>query len=105
MVLGSGVLIKNTMGAAGVTVLALIAFLPAAKLLTLALFYQAAGAIMQPVCDKAAAEDCFIFSASVCDRHCCYLQGSGCGLSVCLTGRHRRRGSRDKREGLWRRLF
>lgn len=52
MVLGSGVLIKNTMGAAGVTVLALIAFLPAAKLLTLALFYQAAGAIMQPVCDK-----------------------------------------------------
>lgn len=52
MVLGSGVLIKNTMGAAGVTVLALIAFFPAAKLLTLALFYQAAGAIMQPVCDK-----------------------------------------------------
>lgn len=52
MVLGSGVLIKNTMGAAGVTVLALIALLPAAKLLTLALFYQAAGAIMQPVCDK-----------------------------------------------------
>ena len=52
MVLGSGVLIKNTMGAAGVVVLGLITFLPAAKLLILALFYQAAGAIMQPVCDK-----------------------------------------------------
>lgn len=52
MVLGSGVLIKNTMGAAGVVVLGLISFLPAAKLLILALFYQAAGAVMQPVCDK-----------------------------------------------------
>lgn len=52
MVLGSGVLIKNTMGAAGVVVLGLISFLPAAKLLILAFFYQAAGAIMQPVCDK-----------------------------------------------------
>ena len=52
MVLGSGVLIKNTMGAAGVVALGLITFLPAAKLLILAFFYQAAGAVMQPVCDK-----------------------------------------------------
>ncbi len=52
MVLGSGVLIKNTMGAAGIVVLGLISFLPVVKLLILAFFYQAAGAIMQPVCDK-----------------------------------------------------
>lgn len=54
MLLGSGVLIKNTMGAAAVAVLAILTFIPMAKLAVLMFFYQAAAAVMQPVCDKRA---------------------------------------------------
>ena len=57
LVLGSGVLIKNTMGAAAVTVL--FFHFPGCrlvKLLVLMFLYQAAGAIMQPVCDKRMVE-------------------------------------------------
>ena len=56
LVLGSGVLIKNTMGAAAVTVLFFISLVPVVKLLLLMFLYQAAGAIMQPVCDKRMVE-------------------------------------------------
>lgn len=52
MVLGSGVLIKNSMGAAAVVFLAIIAFVPVVKLLVLMLMYQVTAAVMQPVCDK-----------------------------------------------------
>ena len=51
-VLGSGVLIKNTMGAAAVTVLVLLTAVPIIKLTVLMVLYQAAAAVMQPVCDK-----------------------------------------------------
>ena len=52
MVLGSGVLIKNTMGAAAVVVLAVISVVPVMKLTVLMVMYQCVAAVMQPVCDK-----------------------------------------------------
>lgn len=52
MVLGSGVLIKNSLGAAAVVVLLIMALVPIAKLAVLMVFYQLAAAVMQPVCDK-----------------------------------------------------
>ncbi len=52
MVLGSGVLIKNSLGAAAVVVLLIMTLVPVAKLAVLMLFYQLAAAVMQPVCDK-----------------------------------------------------
>lgn len=52
MVLGSGVLIKNTMGAAALVVLAVITVIPVIKLMVLMILYQCVAAIMQPVCDK-----------------------------------------------------
>ena len=56
MVLGSGVLIKNTMGAAAVVVLALITAAPLLKLAVLMVFYQLAAAVMEPVCAKQAVK-------------------------------------------------
>lgn len=52
MVLGSGVLVKNTMGAAAVVVLAVITIVPVLKLIILMTLYQCVAAVMQPVCDK-----------------------------------------------------
>lgn len=52
LLLGSGVLIKNTMGAAAVVVLLLISIIPVLKLLILLSLYRIAAAVMQPVCDK-----------------------------------------------------
>ena len=52
MVLGSGVLIKNTIGAAAVVVLAVITVIPIIKLMVLMVLYQCVAAVMQPVCDK-----------------------------------------------------
>lgn len=52
MILGSGVLIKNSIGAGAAAVLFLLAALPLLKLFLLCLFYQGAAAILQPVCDK-----------------------------------------------------
>lgn len=52
MVLGSGVLIKNTMGAAAVVVLAVVTVVPVIKLMVLMVLYQCVAAVMQPVCDK-----------------------------------------------------
>lgn len=51
MVLGSGVLIKNTIGAAAVVILAAVCILPVIKLALLMLFYHLAAAVLQPVCD------------------------------------------------------
>lgn len=52
MVLGSGVLIKNTMGAAALVILAVITIIPVLKLVVLMILYQCVAAVMQPVCDK-----------------------------------------------------
>lgn len=52
VVLGSGVLIKNTMGAAAVAILLILTLVPMAKLAVLMVLYQAAAAVMQPVCDR-----------------------------------------------------
>ncbi len=52
MVLGSGVLMKNSMGAAGVIALAVISLIPVLKLVILMVLYQWVAAMMQPVCDK-----------------------------------------------------
>ena len=52
MVLGSGVLIKNTIGAAGILILIIITIVPILKLVILMLFYQCVAALLQPVCDK-----------------------------------------------------
>lgn len=52
MVMGSGILIKNTAGAAAVVILLMLAAVPVVKLLVLMLLYYMAAAVMQPVCDK-----------------------------------------------------
>lgn len=52
MVIGSGVLVKNTMGAAGVVILVIITLIPMMKLVILMLLYQCVAAVLQPVCDK-----------------------------------------------------
>lgn len=52
MVLGSGVLLKNTMGAAAVLILILLTLVPVLKLLTLLGLYRLVAAVLQPVGDK-----------------------------------------------------
>ncbi len=52
MVLGSGVVIKNTIGAAGIVILLVIIAIPLIKLVVLMLLYQCVAALLQPVCDK-----------------------------------------------------
>lgn len=52
LVLGSGVLIKNTMGAAAVVVLAVITLVPVIKLVVIMLMYECIAAFLQPICDK-----------------------------------------------------
>lgn len=51
-VIGSAVLIKNGIGAAGLIVLAVLFLVPAVKLAVIVLMYQVAQAIVQPVADK-----------------------------------------------------
>lgn len=52
IVMGSGILIKNTAGAAAVVILLFLAAVPILKLLILMLLYHVTAAVMQPVCDK-----------------------------------------------------
>ncbi|MEG1145703.1 MAG: stage III sporulation protein AE [Clostridium sp.] len=52
LVLGSGVLIKNTIGAGAVIVLLLICVIPIVKLTVILFFYQAVAALLQPICDQ-----------------------------------------------------
>ena len=52
MVLGSGVLIKNTVGAAAVVVLLIISLIPIIKLAVLLLCCRGAAAVLEPVADK-----------------------------------------------------
>lgn len=51
-VLGAGVLIKNSLGAAAVVILAAIGALPLIQLGFLALLYHGAAALLEPICDK-----------------------------------------------------
>lgn len=52
MLLGSGVLIKNTMGAAAVLVLVILSLVPLLKLVVLLVLYRAVAAVLEPVADK-----------------------------------------------------
>lgn len=52
MLLGTGVLMKNTMGAAAVAVLMILSLVPLLKLAVLLLLYRFAARILQPVADK-----------------------------------------------------
>ena len=52
IVLGSGILIKNTAGAAAIVILLLMAMVPMGKLLVLMILYYLAAMVIQPVCDK-----------------------------------------------------
>lgn len=52
MVLGSGVLIKNTMGMAAVVILLILVAIPVLKLVILMLLYQCVAALLEPICDK-----------------------------------------------------
>lgn len=52
LVLGSGVLLKNTIGAGGVLVLAGVCIIPLIKLSVLLLFYRLSAALLEPICDK-----------------------------------------------------
>ncbi len=52
IVMGSGILIKNTAGAAAVVVLLILAAIPVMKLCILMVLYYIAAAVIQPVCDK-----------------------------------------------------
>lgn len=55
MLLGAGMVIKSSVGTAGIIVLLLIAMLPFLKLLILALLYKVTAAVTEPVADKRIA--------------------------------------------------
>lgn len=52
LLVGSGVLIKNTMGMAAMVILMILIAMPVLKMLILMAMYQCVAAIMEPVCDK-----------------------------------------------------
>ncbi len=52
LLVGSGVLIKNTMGMAAMVVLMTLIAMPVLKMLILMVMYQCVAAVMEPVCDK-----------------------------------------------------
>ena len=52
VLLGTGIVVKNSIGAAGVVVLVIIGLIPLLKIVCLAFFYKLAAAITEPVTDK-----------------------------------------------------
>lgn len=52
MLLGSGIMIKNCVGAAALVILVLIGMIPMLKILALAFFYKLAAVAVEPVADK-----------------------------------------------------
>lgn len=52
MLIGSGILLKNCVGAAGVFLFAIVCLAPVLQIGCMAVFYQLAGALVQPVADK-----------------------------------------------------
>lgn len=80
MVLGSAVLIKNTMGAAAALILILISLLPVAKLTVLLWIYRGLAAVIQPAADKrltacisSIAEGQKMMLGLVCSALCLFL--------------------------------
>lgn len=61
-VIGAGVLLKNSIGAAGLVVIVSICAVPFLKLVAVTLIYKCAGAALQPVSDKRVTE-CIMASA------------------------------------------
>ena len=53
---GSGILIKNCIGGAGMLVIAVLTLIPCCKLALLAVGYQLTSAVMQPACDPSMAQ-------------------------------------------------
>jgi stage III sporulation protein AE len=51
-IVGSGMLVKNSIGVGGIIVLIIICLIPIMKLLTLTVLYKAAAALLEPICDK-----------------------------------------------------
>ncbi len=78
MVMGSGILIKNTAGAAAVLALIFMAAVPVIKLLVLMFLYYIAAAVMQPVCDKRLVA-CMTGAAA---GHGLLLKIVGCSLAL-----------------------
>lgn len=52
LLVGSGVLIKNTIGMAAMVILMVLAAVPVMKLAVLMVMYQCVSAVMEPVCDR-----------------------------------------------------
>lgn len=52
IVLGSGVLIKNSIGMAAMAAIASVCFMPVVKAVTISVGYKLAGAVLEPVSDK-----------------------------------------------------
>lgn len=80
MVLGSAVLIKNTMGAAAALILIFVSLLPVVKLTVLLWIYRGAAAVVQPVADKrltacisSIAEGQKMLLGLVCSALCLFL--------------------------------
>lgn len=73
IVLGTGVLLKNTIGTGAAIILIVISLIPLMKLVLFCFFYQAAAAILQPVCDKRMIS-------------CISAVGNGCNLLLKLAG-------------------
>ena len=56
LVLGSAILIKNSIGAAALLILAVLCLIPVAKLVLFALSYKLVAAVVQPVSDTRIVE-------------------------------------------------
>ncbi|PWA13307.1 stage III sporulation protein AE [Pueribacillus theae] len=64
-VLSASLLLKNTIGLAGVAILLLLAFFPAVKVLALALIFHIAGAVLQPLGGGPIVESLDVIGKSV----------------------------------------
>lgn len=80
MLLGSGVLIKNTMGAAAVVILLILSLLPIVKLAVLVFLHRSVAAIIQPIADKrlvacisSVAEGQKLLLMLVCSALCLFV--------------------------------
>lgn len=67
LVLGSGVLLKNTIGAGAAAVLLLLSVIPVIKLAVIFFLYKGAAALLEPICDKRMSA-------------CISAAGTGCQL-------------------------
>ncbi len=70
-ILGASLILKNTLGIAGVVILLGIALFPALKILAIALIYKIAAALLQPVGDGPV-----VTAMSVISKHMMYIFAS-----------------------------